>query len=312
MSGQSFANIELVPIREVWPHEEYDFTPWLAANLDRISELINLPLVLVETESRVGSYRSDIVARESQRDRVVVIENQFGGSDHDHLGKLMTYAVDKNANFAVWVAERFSQSHLQTLEGINSQPGARFFAYAVAVKVLRIGSSDPVPVFELMPTGTQESRVLNEVTRSSTNRPRAVSSRSGVDPDYCEDVWTTYVAKYPAELKYDEPRRKPNFYHRLPEIGLDVSLFIGAGRVGLYVKAEDGADKTLLKERLEAHAEQLEARLGAIVQPKKDRPFYFHQDRPADLTQSSLRREALEWLFEKATLYTQILLEVMT
>src|SRR4051794_32028106 len=99
------------PIRTVWPGEERDFTPWLAENLDVLETEVGFPLQLVEREHRVGRYELDLLLK-SDDGRVVVVENQFGQSDHGHLGKVLTYAAGAQADLVIWLAEKFTDEHL--------------------------------------------------------------------------------------------------------------------------------------------------------------------------------------------------------
>lgn len=127
------------PIREVLAHEAHDFTPWLASNLDVLADAVGLDdLALVETESFVADYRLDILARGtdgSGEDIAVVIENQYGRSDHDHLGKLVTYAAKAEAEaervLAVWVVEEATPAHLAAVEFLN-RTSADFIGWVLA------------------------------------------------------------------------------------------------------------------------------------------------------------------------------------
>ena len=92
-----------VDIRKVWPHEQYDFSKWLAAeeNIQELGNVLNLSLTDIETERLVGSYRCDILCRDEITGKVVLIENQLEQTNHDHLGKILTYASGLDASVVV-------------------------------------------------------------------------------------------------------------------------------------------------------------------------------------------------------------------
>ena len=54
-----------VPVKDVWESEPYDFTPWLAQNLDQLGEVLYLDLEEVQQEAQVRKYFLDILAREA-------------------------------------------------------------------------------------------------------------------------------------------------------------------------------------------------------------------------------------------------------
>jgi len=117
--------IEPVNLREVWPDEARDFTPWLAKDvgLELLSETLGLQLDLESIEKNVGPYKTDILAKvvdeDEDEDHFIVIENQLAQTDHDHLGKIITYAAGHGAIGVVWIAESFTDEHRQAIDWLN-------------------------------------------------------------------------------------------------------------------------------------------------------------------------------------------------
>ena len=133
--------MEYVDVHRKWPHEALDFTPWLAANLAMLSEVLGVKLELVRMEAPVGPFFCDILAREVGSGEKVAIENQLEWSDHRHLGQLLTYAAGLDAPIAVWVAPDFQYEHAEALHRLNkwTRDGLRF--YGVKVMVLNTGNA---------------------------------------------------------------------------------------------------------------------------------------------------------------------------
>jgi hypothetical protein len=142
-----FGRLEHVNARDGFKDEAQDFTPWLAGNLDRLGEQLGLALELRETEHHVGRYALDILANDVTG-RLVVVENQLGQSDHDHLGKLLTYAAGTDCRVVIWIATSFSSEHIAAFEWLNRTTTAEVGFYAVQVELLRIGDSALAPHFQ--------------------------------------------------------------------------------------------------------------------------------------------------------------------
>ena len=100
--------LEKVNLRDIWSNEEYDFSVWLSKeeNLKEVGNTIGVDIILEERESAVGKYSVDIYGKEEGTDRKIVIENQLEDSNHDHLGKIITYASGKDAKTVIWIVKR--------------------------------------------------------------------------------------------------------------------------------------------------------------------------------------------------------------
>ena len=153
MNGEAattLANIEQVDLREVWPSEPSDFTPWLADNISALGTALGLELEMRQLEAEVGGYSLDILASDLNRDRPVVIENQLEATDHDHLGKLLTYAAGFDANVVVWLTREFRDEHRQALDWLNQRTGEDTLFFGVVVELWKIDNSRPAPHFNLV------------------------------------------------------------------------------------------------------------------------------------------------------------------
>ena len=113
---------EIKDLRDVWPHEALDFTPWLAKeeNMALLADAVGLDITVDEQESPVGDFSVDIFASETGTDRKIIIENQLEDTNHDHLGKLITYASGKSADIVIWLVKRAREEHKSAIEWLNN------------------------------------------------------------------------------------------------------------------------------------------------------------------------------------------------
>ena len=144
--------IEQVDLREIWKHEATNFTNWLAKpeNLDLLSEEIDIELSLIDTEYNVGRFYVDIFAEEASADRKVIIENQLERTDHDHLGKLITYASGLDAEIIIWIVKDVLEEHQQAIDWLNENTNEKINFFAIKMEVWKIGSSEPAPNFHII------------------------------------------------------------------------------------------------------------------------------------------------------------------
>lgn len=136
---------EYVDVREIWRDEALDFTPWLARNLDLLSEAIGIQLELVQEEAPVGPFSCDILARDKDSGVNVAIENQLEWSDHSHFGQMLTYTAGHNAGVGVWVAPYFSYEHAEALNWLNQWTREGLSFYGVKVELVKAGDSSYEP-----------------------------------------------------------------------------------------------------------------------------------------------------------------------
>lgn len=164
------ARLTRVPLRELWAHEARDFTTWLAENLDLLGEMLGIPqLTLVQREAAAGIFSADILADDSQ-ERLIVIENQLEGTDHDHLGKLVTYLSNLDAKIAVWITSAPRPEHERAIHWLNEILPADMAFYLLQIEAYRIGDSAPAPKFTIVAGPTREARQAGEQKKELAER----------------------------------------------------------------------------------------------------------------------------------------------
>ena len=153
----------------MWPGEASAFTPWLALdeNMQMLSEALGLgPLGECTTEEAIGDFRADIIS--SAGDGTVLVENQFGRTDHDHLGKLLVYASGAGANTVIWIAERFRDEHRSALDWLNANTRDGLDFFGVRFELWRIGSSLPAPKFDVVCQPNGWTKAVSAAVAGST------------------------------------------------------------------------------------------------------------------------------------------------
>ena len=147
-----------VPLREVWKHEASDFTKWLQDNIDLLGETLDLRLSNPDREKPAGTFSVDLVTGD-EVGNTVVIENQLEKSNHDHLGKLITYTVALEAKTAIWIVADARPEHVAAISWLNSSSSMDF--YLLKVEAIRIEESPPAPLLTLIVGPNEESRAIN-------------------------------------------------------------------------------------------------------------------------------------------------------
>ena len=159
MTTPNLGKIEQVSnLRETWPNEAQDFTPWLAKNLDQLGDALEMKLELRDTEAAVGGYSLDVLATDLNENRPVIIENQLESTDHTHMGQLLTYAAGHDANVVVWLTKEFRDEHRAALDWLNQRTGDDTQFFGVVVELWKIGDSLPAPHFRVVASPNEWSK----------------------------------------------------------------------------------------------------------------------------------------------------------
>ena len=152
MEYEKLGKLEKVKLRNIWKDEAIDFTPWLAKeeNLALLGEEIGINIKLVQREASVGSFSVDILAEEENTGRKIIIENQLEATNHDHLGKVITYASGYDAEIAIWIVRDVRDEHKQAIDWLNEHTDENTNFFLIKMELWKVNNSLPAPKFEII------------------------------------------------------------------------------------------------------------------------------------------------------------------
>lgn len=291
----TFGTLVDVEARRAWGHEAHDFTPWLAENLDRLSDALGIPLELTGREVGVGRYSADILATNPANQAVVLIENQLEASDHTHLGQIMTYLAGLDAQVVIWLAPAFREEHLSAIQWLNQHTDETFAFFAVKLRVVQIGDSPLAPLFEVIEKPNSWDKSLRTSARA------AVSSASPEVAERRDALWSVYRELDPAVD--NDAKVGPGGsvrWRQVPGTGIVVSRYVSRWGVGIFLRGGRGQGGEVTLPRLEAVSETLTNLLGVEL-GSPDYPFSSKLE--VDWSNQAEIAEAAEWLFSKTRQY---------
>lgn len=282
--------LEPVDIRWAWFNEASDFTPWLAANLDRLSELLGISLALDATEVSVGPFSADILATDTLTGARVVIENQLEQADHRHLGQILTYLAGLEANTVIWTAKNFRDEHLSAIRWLNLHTTDDFSFFAVEVSAVRIGESPIAPLFQVAEKPNDWDRQVQQSASSSLGEsPRKLAA----------EFWAGAIGKHP-ELE-GIARTGPggsNVWIAIPDSDLILSLAYSVRSVGWFIRGAKGVPDDEVTEILRPHHVCLEESLGIHANLAGNGGTAFMKWHDLDMRDRENWEQAIAWLLE--------------
>jgi hypothetical protein len=258
VDGPSIAKIERVPLRDVWRHEARNLTTWLEENIDVLDDVLDLNLTSVEREQAAGSFSVDLVA-EDDSGSTVVIENQLERSNHDHLGKLITYTAFTEARAAIWIVADPRPEHVRAISWLNESAASSF--YLLKIEGIRIGDSPPAPLLTLIVGPSEEGREAGEAKKERAER-YTIRRRFWTNLlDRAKQRSKLHSAASPREYGWvsaGSGKRGVSFNYVITQHAASVELYIDRGR-----DAED--ENTLIFDSLREHKDEIEQAFGEAL-----------------------------------------------
>jgi hypothetical protein len=257
-----FGKIKKLNPRNIWPKEAENFTPWLAKNISALGEALGMELELKGTEAAVGDFSLDLLAEDLGSGHTVVIENQLTQTDHDHLGKLLTYASGFGASTVIWIAEAVRDEHRQALEWLNQRTDEDTQFFGVVIEVLKIDDSKPAYSFKpvVSPSEWQKSK-KRQVRGSVTVKGEAYRKYFQVLIDELREKHKFTNAKV------GQPQNWYAFSSGVSGIILGAVFAQGGkARTEVYIDVGDGEKNKALFDWLFNQREEIHSKLGKEVE----------------------------------------------
>lgn len=287
---------EIEDLRTVWPHEALDFTPWLAKedNISLLSDAIGIDITVESTESSVGAFNVDIVGTETGTERCIIIENQLEDTNHDHLGKLITYAAGKAASVVVWIVKHAREEHKAAIEWLNNNMGDDIGFFLCEIKLFKIGDSSPAVKFEVVerPNGwTKEQKRVD---------PIEGTGKDNYDYWVALNEYAFQNKQFAREFRQRKPspRHFMNFTIGSSECHLSVSQIQTRNEIVAELYISD--DKELFRT-IQNHQAEIETETGIkfdwreLPERKASRVLTAYK---AELRDSTKWREQFDWIID--------------
>jgi len=253
-----FGKIERINLRDIWQKEAKDFTPWLADNIGALGEVLGMELELTDTEATVGDFSLDLLAKDLGSGHTVIIENQLTQTDHDHLGKLLTYAAGFSASIVVWIADIIRDEHKQTLEWLNQRTDEETQFFGVVVEVIKIDDSKPAYSFKpvVSPSEWQKSK--------KRQISGAVSAKGEAYRNYFQSLIDELREKYKfTNAKIGQPQSYYAFSSGVSNIPFVASFAQGSkARTELYIDIGDGEKNKAIFDWLYEQKDDFHSKVG--------------------------------------------------
>jgi len=298
--------LKRVELRTLWPDEASDFTPWLAReeNIRQLGDALGLELEVEHTEVAVGPYSADILARDSGSGDPVVIENQLGKTNHDHLGKAITYAAALGASTVVWIAPDFTEEHRRAVDWLNDNGSGEVAFFGVRVELWQIDESRPAVRFNVVA------------------RPAEVAAKAAVAAGAGEltevrklqlEWWTAFrQALVDAKAVASARAPRPQYWYDVPlgRAGIHLSNIANTydNKIGVrvYLRQRQGGDAALAQ--LQEWKKEIEGEIGEPLQwnpnpDNRDKIIALYRD--ADLAHRDKWPEYLAWMVDRTRRFRQ-------
>ena len=290
---KQLGKLEKVDLRDVWKHEATDFSAWLALpeNLDALAEQLGIEIEPIGTEVPVGRFKIDILAKEPNTGEHIIIENQLEPTNHDHLGKVITYAAGLDARYLIWIVKDVLPEHLKAIEWLNDHLDEAICCFLIRIEVWQIGESMPAPRFEIISTKNAWVASLKKTTSTEIS-PLKIRQQQFWS-EFCD-----YIRRKDPNMKLHKPAPQHwlNFSMGSSMAGLATTMNTQKNRFSTEIYI---ANNKTLYSYLRDNEEEIQSELGGTVDwfeanVAAGMNLYYPVD---DVFNETRKEEYFEWLY---------------
>ena len=301
-------------LRTVWKHEALDFTRWLSEpdNIALLNDAIGLDITNIHVEDSVGDFNVDIYAEDETSGKKIIIENQLEKTNHDHPGKIITYASGKDASYIIWIVKKAREEHRQAIDWLNEHTDSELNFFLIEMELWQIDDSALAPKFQIICKPNDWMKSLKD--SSGSKEVTELKSKQG-------DFWDDFIGFCRAE-KVDFNLRKA-LPHHWYDIALGTSrahiqLTINSQRkcitCNLYIGGGDKEENKGLYNHLESNKKVIEDFLGYplewnILENRKASIICTSKD--IDFNSKNNWEEMFSWLAETTSKFKHAFLPVI-
>ncbi len=300
---QNLSKLKKVNLRDVWGHEALGFTRWLSEeeNLSLLSDELGVDIKLIQTEAGVGRFNVDILGEESNSGHKIIIENQLEDTNHDHLGKIITYAAGYDAKIIVWIVKDYREEHQKAIDWLNEHTDETIGFFLIKIELWQIGDSKPAPKFVIIANPNEWAKTI----KTNANNGELTDTKLQQ-----LDFWTklkSYIHEKNSRIKLQTPR---------PQHWYDFSIGDSNSHIALTLNSRDNSlaceiyishnkdlffflkDKSdLIEKEIGDKPEWIDANVASRIKIKKE---------VSDVFDSNQAENYFNWFYEKIILFQKV------
>lgn len=315
MSKYKLGRLEKVELRDVWKHEAKDFSDWLAIpeNMQMLGEALDIDIEVIDREVEVGKYRIDILAKENYTENKINIENQLEVSDHDHLGKIITYAAGLDAKYVVWVLKDVRDEHLKAIQWLNDIVNDDVYFFLVKVELWKISNSEPAPSFEILSTKNNWVSTMKKSSSASESKNNYKDQH-----EKHHEFWLNfeiYLKNNNITIKHHKPR--PQHWLVFPvngkygHVSAIASKQKSQNKIGVSFDIKDNFDfYTYIDDRIKNEKEFINENI-TFYKANKDSGFRIFQN-VDDVFDKSKEDEYFKWMLDRIIKINRLYINYIT